>query len=132
MGLNITNKTINVDKIDCDGSLTVTLALSASPEIASNPTDIVMILDRSGSMQGSPLAKMKAGAKAFIDIIDESTDGAKDGHIGGGSSIGIVSFSDEATKDALLITSVSDLYSAVNSLNAGGNTNHADAFSKAM
>ena len=91
-----------MDRIDCDGTLKVTLALSASPDITSNPTDIVLVLDRSGSMTGSPLANMKAGAKAFIDIIDESTDGDQDGNIGSGSRIGIVSFSFSATVDAPL------------------------------
>ena len=52
-----------MDRIDCDGTLKVTLALSASPDITSNPTDIVLVLDRSGSMTVSPLANMKAGAK---------------------------------------------------------------------
>ena len=57
MGLNNSNKTISIDRIDCSGSLKVTLALSASPDISSTPTDIVLVLDRSGSMAGSPLAK---------------------------------------------------------------------------
>lgn len=39
--------------IDCAGTLKVTLALSASPDITSAPTDIVLILDRSGSMAAS-------------------------------------------------------------------------------
>lgn len=38
-------------------------------------------------MAGSPLANLKNGAKKFIDIIDESTDGEKDGQIGFGSCI---------------------------------------------
>ena len=121
-----------MDRIDCDGTLKVTLALSASPDITSNPTDIVLVLDRSGSMTGSPLANMKAGAKAFIDIIDESTDGDQDGNIGSGSRIGIVSFSSSATVDAPLMTSVADLKDAVDGISAGGTTNHADAFSKAI
>lgn len=66
-----------MDRIDCDGTLKVTLALSASPDITSNPTDIVLVLDRSGSMTGSPLANMKAGAKAFIDIIDNRPTGIR-------------------------------------------------------
>ena len=90
-----------------------------------------MALDRSGSMTGSPLANMKTGAKTFIDIIDEATDGTQDGEIGSGSRIGIVSFSDTATADTQLITSVADLKNAVDNLSAGGSTNHADAFSKA-
>lgn len=46
---------------------------------------------------------MKAGADTFIDIIDEATDGAKDGNIGSGSHIGVVSFSDTATAETQLL-----------------------------
>ena len=132
MGITNSNKQINTDQIDCNGTLKITLALSAAPDIASNPTDIVLVLDRSGSMTGTPLANMKAGADTFIDIIDEATDSSKDGTIGSGIRIGIVSFADSATADTQLITSVAALKSAVNSLNAGGSTNHADAFTKAV
>lgn len=55
----------------------------------TNPTDIVLILDSSSSMEGKPLESLKAGANKFIDIIDEATDGAHDGQIGFGSRIGI-------------------------------------------
>lgn len=132
MGIISSNKRISADKIACDGTLTVTLALTASPDIASNPTDIVLILDRSSSMTGAPLANMKAGARAFIDIIDEATDGAADGQIGMGSQIGIVSFASAASANAQLTTSVADLKAAVNGLTAGGQTNHAAAFTQAM
>lgn len=131
MGVTNSNKQISVDHIDCDGTLKVTLALTATPDITENPADIVLVLDRSGSMSGSPLTNMKAGANKFIDIIDESTDGSQDGQIGSGSRIGIVSFATSATADTQLITSVATLKAAVDSLTAGGSTNHADAFSKA-
>lgn len=132
MGITNSNKVINTTRIDCDGSLRVTLALAAAPDIVSNPTDIVLILDRSGSMAGTPLANLKIGARKFIDIIDEATDSSQDGQIGSGSRIGIVSFADTATQNTQLITSVDTLKNAVNSLTAMGNTNHADAFTKAM
>ena len=132
MGITNSNKQINVSRIDCQGMLKVTLALSAAPDISSNPTDIALVLDRSGSMAGSPLANMKAGAKTCIDIIDEATDSAHDGQIGSGSRIGIVSFANTATADTQLITSVADLKTAVDNLSAGGSTNHADAFEKAI
>ena len=131
MGITNFNKEISANRMDCDGSLKVTLALSASPDISSNPTDIVLVLDRSGSMAGSLLANLKAGAKTFIDIIDEATDSSQDGNIGSGSQIGIVSFAGTAVADTQLITSVATLKSAVDSLTAGGSTNHADAFAKA-
>ena len=131
MGVTSSNKQVDVDRIDCDGLVKVTLALSASPDILTNPTDIVLILDRSGSMAGSPLANMKVGAKTFIDIIDEATDGTPDGNIGSGSRMAIVSFADTASADTQLITSVDTLKSAVDDLVADGATNHADAFAKA-
>ena len=132
MGVTNSNKVISTDRIDCDGSLRVTLALTAAPDIISNPTDIVLVLDRSGSMTGTPLANMKTGAKTFIDIIEEATDGVADGQIGSGSRIGIVSFATTATANTQLITSVDTLKNAVDSITAGGSTNHADAFTKAI
>lgn len=72
MGITNSNKQIDTTQISCDGSLKITLVLAAAPDIASNPTDIVLVLDRSGSMAGSPLSNMKAGADTFIDIIDEA------------------------------------------------------------
>lgn len=132
MGVANSNKQISVDHIDCEGTLKITLAHVASPDIASNPTDIVLVLDRSGSMAGTPLANLKLGADTFIDIIDEATDSAQDGNIGSGSRIGIVSFSDTAVADTQLITSVADLKAAVNGLTAGGSTNHAAAFTEAV
>lgn len=96
MGIISSNKQVDVSQISCDGTARVSLAITAAPDILQNPADIVLVLDRSGSMQGTPLASMKAGANAFIDIIAEATEGAG-GNIGSGSRIAIVSFSDTAT-----------------------------------
>ena len=131
MGVTGSNKLISTDRISCDGSLRVTLALTAAPDIISNPTDIVLLLDRSGSMAGVPLSSMKLGSKTFIDIIAEATGGAPD-EIGSGSRIAVVSFADTAMANTQLITSVDTLKNGVDALNAGGNTNHAAAFEKAM
>lgn len=132
MGVTNSNKELNLTQINCGESFKIRLSLTAEPDIVSNPTDIVLILDRSGSMAGSPLANLKNGAKKFIDIIDEATDGTEDGQIGNGSRIGIVSFASTGVQDTQLITSVNDLKEAVDNLSAGGNTNHEDAFTKAL
>ena len=132
MGVTNSNKEIDRAQIECGGSFKVRLSLTAEPDIVSNPTDIVLILDRSRSMAGASLANLKNGAKKFIDIIDEATDGAGDGQIGYGSRIGIVSFATTATQDTGLITSVAELKAAVDALSAGGSTNHEDAFLKAL
>ena len=52
MGITNSNKVISADRIACDGAFRVTLALTAAPDIVANPTDIVLVLDRSGSMAG--------------------------------------------------------------------------------
>lgn len=129
MGIINSNKSIgNVSAIGCQDYINVTLGITAAPDIVSNPTDIVLLLDRSGSMSGQPLADLKTGVDTFIDIIETATGGS--GQIGSGSRIGIVSFSDTATDDTGLITSVTDLKTAVAALTAGGLTNHGDAFSE--
>lgn len=132
MGITEANKEVSVSQIGCGEEFQIRLSLTAEPNIVANPVDIVLILDRSGSMTGDALESLKEGAKTFIQIIDQSTDGSQDGQIGNGSRIGIVSFSDVATQDTQLITSVAVLNGAVDALTAGGNTNHADAFSKAV
>ena len=104
---------LSTTQIGCGGSFQVKLSLTAAPDIVTNPTDIVLVLDRSGSMSGTPLENMKIGADTFIDIIDEATDSSQDGSIGSGSRIGIVSFADTAAADTQLITSVADLKDAV-------------------
>ena len=131
MGITASNKTIDTTQIECGGSFQVTLALTAEPDIVTNPVDIVMILDRSGSMAGSPLANLKNGANQFINILYQGSGGA-DGQLGNGSRIAIVSFASDATQDTGLITSVDDLHAAVNGLSAGGSTNHAAAFEQAL
>ena len=130
MGITSSNKELSTMRINCKDSFQVKLSLTAAPNIETNPTDIVLILDRSGSMAGNALANLKSGAKAFIDIIAEATGGIN-GQIGSGSRIAVVSFADTATQDTQLITSVSELKAAVDALSANGNTNHADAFTKA-
>ena len=131
MAITRSTKELSTTAIECGGTFDVILTLGAEPDIVNNPTDIVLILDRSGSMEQS-LPALQNAANVFIDIIDESTDGVQDGTIGGGSRMGIVSFADEATQDTQLITSVAALKAAVNALDAEGSTNHADAFTKAL
>lgn len=130
MGVTNYNKELTATRIACDEPFNVRLSLTAEPDITANPVDIVLILDRSGSMAGSAIANLKNGAKAFVDIIYNATGGTN-GQIAGGTRIGIVSFADVATQNQPLITDVNQLKASIDSLSAGGSTNHADAFTKA-
>lgn len=132
MGITSSNKVVDRSEVGCDGEFQVTLALTAAPDIIENPTDLVLVLDRSGSMSGVPLVAMKEGSNTFIDIIQQATDdGSGSGDLGSGTRMGVVSFSSTAVVDAPLTASVSQLKGAVDALTAGGSTNHGDAFSKA-
>ena len=126
------NKTVANTDIQCNGSTTVTLTLNGQTGIAGEPADIVLVLDRSGSMQGAPLAALKAGANQFVDIIDEGTDGVLDGVIANGSRVGVVSFADSATVNQPLTGSAGAVKSAVNALVASGGTNHEAAITTAQ
>ena len=131
MGIISSSKSIGgITAIPCNGTLDVTIGITAAPDIVSNPTDIVLILDRSGSMAGQSLADLKIGVNTFIDIIAQATGGAPD-QIGSGSHIGIVSFADTAVQDTGLITSVAALKAATAALTADGLTNHGAAFTQA-
>lgn len=121
------SKTIGVDAIDCGGTVPVTVTLDGVDGIDENPVDVVLVLDRSGSMAGA-IGSLKTGAKKFVDIIDEETDGALDGTITG-SRVGVVSFSSAATLDEPLTTDAAALKASIDSLTAGGATNHEDAIS---
>ena len=132
MGVTSSSKQISTNLIDCGGMLKVTLALSASPDIVTNPTDIVLVLDRSGSMAGSPLENMKAALKRLLISSKRQPMTFPEATSAPEGRIGIVSFAGAATADTQLITSVSALKSAIDGLIAGGSTNHADAFAKGM
>jgi uncharacterized protein YegL len=124
------DKTLSETDILCDGSLQVTLTLDSQTGIAGNPGDIMLVLDRSGSMGslgGQPLADLKTAAGAFVDLIDNATDGQLDGEISNGSRMGIVSFSTNAIVDVPLTTDATQVKQAIDDLVADGYTNHEEA-----
>ena len=132
MGVINATKTVNTDRIACDGRALVTLGITAAPEIRNKPADIVMVLDVSGSMDGCPLRHMQLGAKDLIGLITAATGGVEGQTIGGGSRVGVVSFAEHARAVAILTEKVPVLNSAVDGLRAGGRTNHAEAFTRAV
>lgn len=131
MAITSVNKTVNVEDLLCGGEAQVTLSVTATPSMTENPVDIVLTLDRSGSMAGTALTNLKAAATTFVETIAKSTGSADGSEILGGSRIGIVSFAASATIDTQLITNTAQLDAAINALVANGNTNQADAFGKA-
>lgn len=132
MSIVNSNYTLFPDTISCSDFVQANLTFSASPDIVSNPADIVLLLDCSGSMYGTPLAALKVGVKQFLSMLDVATDNQCNGEISGGSRVGIVTFSNTATQATPFLSSTHTLYQAVDAMLADGATNHACAFETAV
>ena len=116
---------------DCQGAAAVTIRFDAVPALISRPADIVLIMDRSGSMGGAPMTEAKLAAKALVQTVARAS-GSTDGRtLKNGTRLCLVSFSDIATRTMDLVTDVPLLNEAIDAMKAGGDTNHQVAFSSA-
>ena len=132
MGVIQTIKQVSTRSIDCGGRLTVTLGLTAEPDILSHPADLVLVLDRSRSMRCGPLCHMKAGAERLIALVTASTGGTAGKFLGGGSRMAVVSFECTAQVHTALTDRVPTLLESVECLTAQGATNHDAGFRAAL
>lgn len=105
----------------------ITLLLEAKD--AEETSDIVLVIDRSGSMQDSQnnnanrMTKAKEAARNFVDtVIDADSQGTR---------IAIVSFAGESTTNQGFTNSKTALKSVINSLNANGGTYTQDGLNRA-
>lgn len=73
--------------------------------------DMVLVIDRSGSISGGKIADAKSAAQQFVDLMDLSKD-----------QVGLVSFSSSATLDHQLSQDAESVKAAIGSLTAGGGT----------
>lgn len=143
MGITLAQKNISPANMLCTDTAQITLTLAGSGSITSNPVDIMLVLDRSGSMNGktssapgapTKFEALKTSADAFVDIIanaSTNTTPPPNSTVIANSSIGVVSFDTTATTNLALNQSVSTIQGIINNLQLGNLTNHADAFEHA-
>ena len=99
------------------------VAVASSGVAQKNEVEIIMVLDRSGSMNGSPLTKLKEAARSFIDYYQDTQNE---------DMIGLVSFATGVRVNyALNHNFYTPIQTAINSLSAIGATNIEDALSQA-
>lgn len=84
--------------------------------------DVMLTLDRSGSISSDELATLKNAAKAFVGALDMSADGVH---------AGMVSFSSTSTLDVHLTDASSTVATAIDLLISGGTTNLEAALQQA-
>lgn len=97
-------------------SPTPTATPTPTPTVACGQADVMLVLDRSGSINSTELGQLKTAAKAFVDALGLSTTG-----IHAGQS----SFATTATLDHHLTDDAASLKAAVDALTSGGFTNLA-------
>ncbi len=95
---------------------------SASGVAKMNQVEIMLVLDRSGSMQGQPIADLKTAATSFVSFFQDTQSTDK---------MGLISFNSAVTVNSPLGTNyVSGMTSAIAALNATGGTNSEDALAQ--
>jgi uncharacterized protein YegL len=115
-------KSINTTKITSEDEAEVTLTVKGTPQQTTTvkPNDIVLIIDKSGSMSyDNRLEAAKNAAKEFIDLLDLTKH-----------RVGIVDFSDTASTFPLT-TDANAAKAYIDQIRLGGSTNTGDAVRKA-
>lgn len=95
---------------------------SATGVARRNKVEIMLVLDRSGSMEGSPMTNLKAAARAFLEYYEDSQDEDK---------IGLVSFATGVSLRAPATNFFTPLTNSINAMAATGATNAEDALAQA-
>ncbi len=104
------------------GKARITFDVDTIAKVAEDAhTDIVMVLDNSGSMSGDKITQVKHDATELIESVLSDSN----------NRIGLVSFNSDATKLSNLTNDKASLLSLVNQLEATNNTNYYSGFLKA-
>lgn len=115
------SRTVTPSTIFTDEESEVTLNVTGSPPVnVVKPNDIILVLDKSGSMQtDNRFNSMISAAKSFVDLVDLTKH-----------SVGIVDFS-TSTSTFPLSTDANAIKGYIDQVKLGGNTNTAQALNEA-
>jgi uncharacterized protein YegL len=125
---------IGNDRVQVDGTVSATAILAKLFGVNLVPTssrgvgqkkevEIMMVLDRSRSMDGTPISRLKSAATTFVNLFSDTQ--AKD-------KMGLVSFATSVTVVRALGTNyVAPMISAINGMSAVGATNAENAIDQA-
>lgn len=104
-----------------EADVTLHVVGTGEPTVNRNPIDLMIVFDRSGSMDDAggnpvePISSAKTAAKSLVDELDVSIDRA-----------GLVSFSSSATENRSLLSTFAQVKTSIDGLTASGNTNIGD------
>lgn len=102
-------------------AVTLTLAARCPNSTRVIGADIMLVMDRSGSMSGAKMAAAQGAAQSFAELLDIRYH-----------RLGLASFSDGASVDVPLTTSVAAVIDGLGQLSPAGETNMAAAIDQAL
>jgi Flp pilus assembly protein TadG/uncharacterized protein YegL len=121
---------VGTDRVSVDGHVSASamftrlfgfdlIPISSAGMAQQRPVEIMLVLDRSGSMGGQPIADLKDAAKSFLDYFKDTQDKDK---------IGLISFATTAYVDRTPgIYFIAPLKAIINGFEARNQTNSEDA-----
>ncbi len=106
------DKTAAPDTIELGDTVEVRLTVrgGCGSTVSSEPRDVILVLDRSGSMQGEPIRVLREAALAFLADVDFTT-----------TRVGVVAFN-ETVQRTPLSANPAPVRSAIRGLQASGQT----------
>jgi hypothetical protein len=113
------DKAASPSQVEAGGETTVVITLQGQgdcPE-STQAADVMLIIDRSGSMEGTPLQDAKNAAKTFVDMLDLSPDRDR---------VGVVSFETAAQLNHVLSRNGGSVKATIDGLSTTGFTNVGD------
>jgi RHS repeat-associated protein len=116
-GTYVLRLTANDSQYEASDDVTVTADCPGSLQ----HLDVVLVLDRSGSMSGQALADAKTAAKTFVDFM----------LLAEGDQVGLVSFESTARLDSPLTSDAAAVKAAIDALVSSGGTNIANGITAA-
>lgn len=104
---------VTPSEITTEGEATVQLSVTGTPPVSvTRPNDVILVIDKSGSMSGEKMTAAKDSAKGFIDLMDFSVH-----------RVGIVDYSSaNNVKTFPLTTDASAAKAYVNTIQSNGGT----------
>lgn len=116
------SQSVNPSSILVGGETEVTLNLQGTPPVnVVRPNDVILIIDRSGSMGTEKMNNAKEAAKGFIDLMDLSKH-----------EVGVLDYSSNAYPGLPLTTDATAAKAYIDKIASGGGTNTAEAITKAQ
>jgi len=118
---------VNVDKfaepqtVLLGDEVEITLLIDGECPYGKGDLDIVLLIDQSGSMTGSPIAAAQSAAISFVGQLDPDE-----------AQVAVVGFSTSAAVLQPLTGDFREVVRAVGRIEAGGQTNYRDALEKAL